>query len=62
MLVGSLGIVLLMDGGAQNRSQLLRAPFQSHTKCVPLNQKTCKRLWDSFRLLADEKLVGGAPR
>ena len=33
---------------------------ESHQR-VPLNQKTSKHLWSSSRLLAEEKLVEGAP-
>ena len=33
---------------------------ESH-QCVLLNQKTSKHLWSSSRLLAEEKLVEGAP-
>ena len=43
-------------------SSVMKGSISESHQRVSLNQKTSKLLWSSFRLLAEEKPVEGAPR
>ena len=61
--VGSLGKVFLVRRlQPLIVSLVMKGSVSESRQHAPLNQKTSKHMWSSSRLLAEEKLVEGAPR